>query len=77
MNTKEKILSKALELFNEKGYNNITTRHIAAELAISAGNLHYHFKHSEDIIKILFDELTLKMDCNLAEKPALRSLKIR
>ncbi|MGH1519309.1 TetR/AcrR family transcriptional regulator [Chryseobacterium sp. JK1] len=62
MNTKEKILSKALELFNEKGYNNITTRSIAAELNISAGNLHYHFKHSEDIIKILFSELTEKMD---------------
>ncbi|UEQ78804.1 TetR/AcrR family transcriptional regulator [Chryseobacterium arthrosphaerae] len=62
MSTKEKILSKALELFNEKGYNTITTRHIAAELSISAGNLHYHFRHSEDIIKILFAELTLKMD---------------
>lgn len=62
MSTKEKILAKALELFNEKGYNNITTRHIAAELSISPGNLHYHFKHSEDITKILFEELTLKMD---------------
>lgn len=62
MSTKEKILAKALELFNEKGYNNITTRHIAAELSISPGNLHYHFKHSEDIIKILFTELILKMD---------------
>lgn len=62
MSTKEKILAKALELFNEKGYNNITTRHIAAELSISPGNLHYHFKHSEDIIKILFAELTMKMD---------------
>lgn len=62
MKTKDKILSKALELFNDKGYNNITTRHIAAELNISAGNLHYHFRHSEDIIKILFSELTLKMD---------------
>lgn len=62
MKTKDKILSKALELFNDKGYNNITTRHIAAELNISAGNLHYHFRHSEDIIKILFSDLTLKMD---------------
>ncbi|WP_294328892.1 TetR/AcrR family transcriptional regulator [uncultured Chryseobacterium sp.] len=62
MSTKDKILDKALELFNEKGYNNITTRHIAAELSISPGNLHYHFKHSEDIIKILFAELTMKMD---------------
>lgn len=51
-----------MELFNENGYNNITTRHIAAELNMSPGNLHYHFKHSEDIIKILFSELVLKMD---------------
>lgn len=62
MKTKDKILSKAVELFNEKGYNNITTRHIAADLNISAGNLHYHFRHSEDIIKILFSELIVKMD---------------
>jgi len=51
-----------MELFNKNGYNNITTRHIAADLNISPGNLHYHFKHSEDIIKILFSELVLKMD---------------
>lgn len=51
-----------MELFNEKGYNNITTRHIAADLNMSPGNLHYHFKHSEDIIKILFSELVLQMD---------------
>lgn len=62
MKTKEKIALKALQLFNEKGYNNITTRHIAAELNISPGNLHYHFKHSEDIIKQLFLALIEKMD---------------
>ncbi|PXW15292.1 TetR family transcriptional regulator [Chryseobacterium sp. CBTAP 102] len=77
MKTKDKILSKALELFNDKGYNNVTTRHIAAELNISAGNLHYHFKHSEDIIKILFSELTLKMDelLNLMKKTENKTLE--
>lgn len=73
MKTKDKILSKAIELFNEKGYNNITTRHIAAELNISAGNLHYHFKHSEDIIKILFSELILKMDVLLNDLQAIEN----
>lgn len=62
MKTKEKIISTALCLFNEKGYHTITTRHIAAELNISPGNLHYHFKHSEDIIKVLFSDLILAMD---------------
>lgn len=62
MKTKEKIAVKALQLFNKKGYNNITTRHIAAELNISPGNLHYHFKHSEDIINLLFRALISQMD---------------
>lgn len=77
MKTKDKILSKALELFNDKGYNNITTRHIAAELRISAGNLHYHFKHSEDIITILFSELTLEMNelLNQMKKKENKSLE--
>lgn len=62
MKTKEKILSTALILFNEKGYNSVTTRHIATQMNISAGNLHYHFKHSEDIIKELFIMLKKDMD---------------
>lgn len=76
MKTKEKILFKALELYNEKGYNTITTRHIAAEINISPGNLHYHFKHSEDIIKILFTELVVKMDAllNTVKKVEFKTL---
>ncbi|WP_267401824.1 MULTISPECIES: TetR/AcrR family transcriptional regulator [unclassified Chryseobacterium] len=65
MKTKEKIISTALNLFNEKGYNSITTRHIAAEMNISAGNLHYHFKHSEDIIREIFSLLKKEMDTML------------
>lgn len=62
MNTKEKILSTALELYNEQGVSAITSRHIAAELGISAGNLHYHFKQTDDIIIMLFDELSERMN---------------
>jgi len=62
MKTREKIVNKALELFNENGYNNITTRHVAKELGMSAGNLHYHFKHTEDLIKYIFSDLKMKMD---------------
>ncbi|MCJ7933066.1 MAG: TetR/AcrR family transcriptional regulator [Chryseobacterium sp.] len=77
MKTKDKILFKALELFNEIGYTTITTRHIAADLNISPGNLHYHFRHSEDIIKILFAELVLKMDdlLNGMKKKELKTLE--
>lgn len=62
MKTKERILEKSIELFNIHGYNKISSRTIAKELSISAGNLHYHYRHSEDIVKSLFLDLKKEMD---------------
>lgn len=58
MNTSDKILDAARNLFNENGIRNTTTRHIASSMSISPGNLHYHFKHTEDIVIALFGQLT-------------------
>ncbi|GGC48500.1 TetR family transcriptional regulator [Parapedobacter defluvii] len=58
MKTSDKILDAARSLFNENGIRNTTTRHIASSMSISPGNLHYHFKHTEDIVIALFRELT-------------------
>ncbi len=54
-NTKEKIQEKALDLFNESGVEKITTRHIAAQLGISQGNLHYHYANKDLLIEALFE----------------------
>ncbi len=62
MDTKERILQTALSLYNRRGIHSITSRHIAAELGISPGNLHYHFKHTEDIIEGLYQELSGHFD---------------
>ena len=62
MDTKERILQAALELYNKEGINTITSRHVAAKLDMSPGNLHYHFKHTEDIIQALYDRLVLGFD---------------
>jgi len=61
MDTKGKILAAALALYNERGIS-ATTRHIAASMAISPGNLHYHFKHTDDIILELYARLAAEMD---------------
>jgi AcrR family transcriptional regulator len=66
METKERILNTALAIYNEKGVGT-TTRHIAAEMGISPGNLHYHFKQTEDVITALWERLVGRMDTMVQE----------
>ena len=54
MNTKEKILETALELFNKQGIDVITIRHIAKEMGISHSNIQYYFKNADDIIYTIY-----------------------
>ena len=54
MSTKNKIIQTSITLFNEHGERAITTNHIAAELGISPGNLYYHFKNKEEILRHIF-----------------------
>ena len=46
-NTYNRILDAALKLFNEESERATTTNHIAAHLAISPGNLYYHFRNKD------------------------------
>ncbi|HTJ11458.1 MAG TPA: TetR/AcrR family transcriptional regulator [Dinghuibacter sp.] len=60
--TKERILTTALGLYNQRGVNAVTSRHIAAEMGISAGNLHYHFPRTDDVILALYRRLAAGFD---------------
>ncbi len=66
ISTKDKILETALKMFNETSTQASTTNHIAAEMGISPGNLHYHFKNREEIIRELYhkknEETVLHVD---------------
>lgn len=62
MDTKSIILKTALELYNTQGVHAITSRHIAAKMGISPGNLHYHFKQTDEIIKTLYGQLAADFD---------------
>lgn len=57
MDTKTTILNTALKLFNEGNTQAATTNHIAAAAGISPGNLHYHFKNREAIIRRLYEKM--------------------
>ncbi|GAB4464575.1 MAG: TetR/AcrR family transcriptional regulator [Armatimonadaceae bacterium] len=55
--TRERILETALHLFNENGSHRTTTNHIAETMGISPGNLYYHFRNKEEVIRGLLDRL--------------------
>ncbi|QFT08569.1 TetR/AcrR family transcriptional regulator [Vibrio sp. THAF190c] len=54
MKTRDKIVYAALELFNEHGERSITTNHIAEHIEISPGNLYYHFRNKQEIVRDIF-----------------------
>ncbi len=58
MNTKAKIIATAIDLFNIHGTKAISTNHIAKEMGISPGNLYYHFRSKNDIIRSISDNFS-------------------
>ncbi len=54
--TKEWILQTAARLFNEHGTPAVSTKRIAKEMGISPGNLYYHFKNKEEIIRCIMQD---------------------
>jgi len=60
--TKERILQAATNLFNESGTAAISTNHIAAALNMSPGNLYYHFRNKEEIIRAVVEQIIASWD---------------
>jgi AcrR family transcriptional regulator len=50
MNTREKILDKALEMFNERGIEYVGLRELATVLNIRVGNITYYFPTKDDLV---------------------------
>ncbi|MCE7998468.1 MAG: TetR/AcrR family transcriptional regulator [Rhodobiaceae bacterium] len=88
MGNRERIIEETRALMNEHGAASIGTTQIAEALKISPGNLYYHFKNKEEIIRILFDDVEralhelLTADIEIPISPArfagfyLRSLEV-
>lgn len=60
MKTKERILLGSLDLFNVDAASEVTTNDIARTLKMSPGNLYFHYKNKEQIIRELFKRLALE-----------------
>lgn len=53
--TKTAILQKAVELFNEHGTAAISMNALAEACGMSAGNLQYHYRNKEELIRAIYE----------------------
>lgn len=58
MGNRERIVIEGLRLFNENGFDLVSTNQISKELEISPGNLYYHFRNKEEIASELYSRMT-------------------
>jgi AcrR family transcriptional regulator len=55
--TRSLIVTTAMRLFTENGYDRTTMRAIAAEAGVSVGNAYYYFSSKEQLIQGFYDEM--------------------
>lgn len=70
MDTKEKILLSALELFADRGYEAVTVAQIAEAVGIKAPSLYKHYQSKQAI----FDAILQKMDTQYLQQVAALSM---
>lgn len=58
MNTRDKILDKSLQMFNERGIEYVGLRELAAVLQIRVGNITYYFPTKDDLVYALSQQLS-------------------
>ena len=67
LETRQRIVDAALELFREHGYDGTTMRAIAKHADVSLGNAYYYFTSKDDLVLGFYDQLNLAHEAR-AEK---------
>jgi len=70
--TRKKIVSSALALFNAKGYDATTTKQIARKAGIAEGTVFNYFETKDDIALYFFEQEVDHAIAAVRGKPALR-----
>lgn len=61
MNTKEKIIITATQIFNKRGYGAVSIQDIANELQLNRRNIAYHFSTKDALLQVIADDMWEKL----------------
>ena len=76
--TRGRILSAALELFRERGFEQTTMREVAREAGVALGSAYYYFESKETIVMAFYHQAQDAMIALIEEAlPKQKSLKAR
>ncbi len=64
VDTKQRILDAALELFGERGYHKVSAEEIAARAGVTKGALYYYFSDTADVARDLAAQLLDRLDAD-------------
>ncbi|MEL7219691.1 MAG: TetR family transcriptional regulator [Bacteroidota bacterium] len=65
--TTQKIVSAAIELFNEQGFGSPSLYQLSQALGMSRSNLTYHFKNKEALLRAIVDEMSQEYEAMMAQ----------
>jgi AcrR family transcriptional regulator len=78
-NTRDRVVDAAVRLFNESGTAAVSTNHIAEAAGVSPGNLYYHFRNKEEIIREIWARIDAHWDASYTlpggGEPTLRDMR--
>lgn len=67
LDTRDRILDAAEDVFNDKGYSNTTLNDIARSANVTRGAIYWHFKNKEDLFEAMCLRVRKPMDAMIEE----------
>lgn len=70
MKTRDRIILEARNLYNQRGFGNISSATLAEHLGVAEGNLWYHFKTKRAILHAISEQFAQDIEKRLSRAPA-------
>ena len=77
MNTKDRILEAAIELFAEKGFSEVSVREITRAVGIKESSMYNHFESKQQILDEIFEFLKRQFDAMTIPEEVVAEIPLR